>query len=122
MRMREETRAHRRRTRPVVAIPAGVGMEQRVEKANKYVAVCPDLFCNYSAIAYNGPPSPKLVKHLKMWHPMLPVLAQEWHTCRYHLSPKQWKARRYPKRGLPMAPLPSDTFDEEGRRIRWRKR
>ena len=54
-----------------------VGWNNEWNKEIKYVALCPDLFCNYSAIAYNGQPSPKLVKHLEMWQPQLIWLAQE---------------------------------------------
>jgi len=50
-------------------------------------------------------------------------LVQEWYTTRYHLTEKQWKAKKVSAdKGFPMAPLPGDTFDEKGRRIRWLKK
>jgi hypothetical protein len=86
-----------------------LGWKHEWDKQIKYVVVCPDLRCNYSSIAYNGQPSPDLLKHLAIWQPLMQFLAWEYWNCRYYLSDKQWKARRYPKKGVPMAPLPRET-------------
>ena len=82
---------------------------RRWNKQIKYVAVCPDVYCECSRIVFNGTPSEDLVRHLEMWQPAMPLLVREWHNCRYWLTEKQWQAKRYPKGGVPSAPLPRDT-------------
>jgi hypothetical protein len=80
------------------------GWNNKWNKQIKYVALCPSLTCDYSAVVYHGQPSSDLLKHLAMWQPVMQLLAFEYYNFRYWLSEKQWKARRYPKRGVPMAP------------------